>query len=284
MRTSTSTQALFSSGMRALGMDAVGQSGGWTESAHSHQEAQASSGRRRRPGEAATPVAAAAGPSAGRPRRPGRQRLQQRLVFVAAGERQRLLVRAAELRQAWAAPRQSPPSSSRYGSAVTAGTRASAPAARARRPAPRRTRGGVLRPARTLGGLLGDAAIPPGQPGVLRAGGGHRPDPLELVGGEGPRGGLLEDVGGLGVAAAGLEPAEHHQGADHPGAALPRSTTPPGRPAPRRPSPPGPAAYGRGSRQVLDVPAEVVSDERDRLVEIRGGVTVVAHIHRDGGD
>ena len=56
------------------------------------------------------------------------QRLQLGLVLVAAGQRQGPLVGAAELPPRVAAARQSPASSSRYGSATFAGTDAGVPA------------------------------------------------------------------------------------------------------------------------------------------------------------
>jgi hypothetical protein len=215
------------------------------------------------------------------------QRLQQGVVLVAAGQRKCPLVRPAER----------PPGVG--GPAPVAGQQQPVRLGHHRR---RRHRfAGEPQPGGQLpgepgvsvphgqlegaGDLLDHPAVVPGQPGVLGPGRGHRGDPLQLAGGIRAFGGLLEGGRGVGVAAAGLEQAQRHQGVHHPGAALHRL----GQRRPRILLGAAPVAQvqahaGPVAEHVLDVAGQLLGlDEGEGPVQVRAGVPVVPHLGGDGG-
>ena len=135
------------------------------------------------------------------------------------------------------------------------------------------------------GRLLGDPLGLAVQPGVLGPGRGHRRGPLELVGGEGGLGGLLERGRGGGVAAAGLEQPQRHQRVRQPAAGM----HPLGQRRPGVLLGPGPVPLvqpqaGAVPEQVLGEAGQLVGlDEGERPVEVLAGVAVVLHLDGLGG-
>jgi hypothetical protein len=135
----------------------------------------------------------------------------------------------------------------------------------------------LVRPAERPPGVGGPAPVA-GQQQPVRL--GHHRRRRHRFAGEPQPGGR-----GVGVAAAGLEQAQRHQGVHHPGTALHRL----GQRRPRILLGAAPVAQvqahaGPVAEHVLDVAGQLLGlDEGEGPVQVRAGVPVVPHLGGDGG-